>query len=166
MSEANSCRIFSVAYTAAADGYLTISSGNLKVTEEGALWNPAVTYNGKLALSVTKNDADNKITPDTAGWEYYEAGRAYTPEDETVQVAAGDTVYLNFRAVRVDDSVAHCYVAFEYAPVFTYSETEPTTEPIDYDNVSPQRRPGESELACLVERHGFVILHGEQLGGL
>lgn len=30
----------------------------------------------------------------------------------------------------------HCYVAFEYAPVFTYSETEPTTEPIDYDNVS------------------------------
>ena len=136
LSEANSCRIFSVAYTAAADGYLTISSGNLKVTEEGALWNPAVTYNGKLALSVTKNDADNKITPDTAGWEYYEAGRAYTPEDETVQVAAGDTVYLNFRAVRVDDSVAHCYVAFEYAPVFTYSETEPTTEPIDYDNVS------------------------------
>lgn len=75
-------------------------------------------------------------------------------------------MYLNFRAVRVDDSVAHCYVAFEYAPVFTYSETEPTTEPIDYDNVSPQRRPGESELACLVERHGFVILHGEQLGGL
>lgn len=75
LSEANSCRIFSVAYTATADGYLTISSGNLKVTEEGALWNPAVTYNGKLALSVTKNDADNKITPDTAGWEYYEAGR-------------------------------------------------------------------------------------------
>lgn len=27
LSEANSCRIFSVAYTATADGYLTISSG-------------------------------------------------------------------------------------------------------------------------------------------
>ena len=139
LSEANSCRIFSVEYTAQANGYVTLTGGSLSVTSEGDLWNPSVSYNAKLAMSFTKNDADNKITPNTAGWEYYNAGNSYTIADQTVQVAAGDKLYLNFRAARVDDSVLHCYVGFTYSPSFVFSAEDPNAqpqEPIDYDNVS------------------------------
>lgn len=136
LSELDSCRIISVAYEAKADGYITVSGESLKVTASGALWNSTVSYNGRLALSVTKNDADNKITPDSTTWNYYEPGRTYFPEDTTVEVKAGDTVYLNMRAERLNSSEVHCYVSFEYSPVFTYSATAPESgEEIDYDNV-------------------------------
>ena len=116
--------------------YITVSGESLKVTASGALWNSTVSYNGRLALSVTKNDADNKITPDSTTWNYYEPGRTYFPEDTTVEVKAGDTVYLNMRAERLNSSEVHCYVSFEYSPVFTYSATAPESgEEIDYDNV-------------------------------
>ena len=136
LSELDSCRIISVAYEAKADGYITVSGESLKVTASGALWNPTVSYNGRLALSVTKNDADNKITPDSTTWNYYEPGKTYFPEDTTVEVKAGDTVYLNMRAERLNSSEVHCYVSFEYSPVFTYSATAPESgEEIDYGNV-------------------------------
>lgn len=136
LSELDSCRIISVAYEAKADGYITVSGESLKVTASGALWNPTVSYNGRLALSVTKNDADNKITPDSTTWNYYDPGKTYFPEDTTVEVKAGDTVYLNMRAERLNSSEVHCYVSFEYSPVFTYSATAPESgEEIDYDNV-------------------------------